>query len=94
MSRHRLPPRRLSVGAGAHLGKHVVLGVEDRVEDADPARFDIGERAYIEDGAELGLIPGALLSIGRNTSIHRGCVILGGERTEDVGQSGTYETDE
>ncbi len=78
---HRpLSAHRLSVGPGAHLGKNVVLGVESGVGDTDPARFEIGERAYIEDGVELGLIPRARLVIGRNTSIHRGCVILGNVR--------------
>ena len=78
---HRpLPAHRLQVGAGANIGKRVILGVEAGIGESDPARFEIGERAYIEDGAELGLIPGARLVIGRNTSIHRGCVILGNVR--------------
>ena len=79
-NQRRLPARRLSVGAGASVGRAVILGVEPSVGDADPARFDIGERAYLEDGVELGLTPGSLLVIGRNTSIHRGSVILGNVR--------------
>lgn len=75
---HRpLPGHRLTVASGAMLGRRVILGIAATVDDSDPARIEIGERAYIEDGAELGLVPGALLTVGRNTSIHRGCVILG-----------------
>ncbi len=77
---HRLPAHRLLVAPGAQLGRGALLAVEPGVDDADPARFEIGERAFIEDGVELGLIPGARLKIGRNTSIHRGCVILGNVR--------------
>jgi acetyltransferase-like isoleucine patch superfamily enzyme len=75
-----LSARRLSIGAGAQVGRRVLINVESTVGEADPARIEIGERAFVEDGAELGLIPGALLSIGRDSSIHRGCVILGNVR--------------
>jgi acetyltransferase-like isoleucine patch superfamily enzyme len=75
-----LPARRLSVAAGAQVGRHVIINVESTVGETDSARIEIGERAFVEDGAELGLIPGALLRIGRNSSIHRGCVILGNVR--------------
>lgn len=79
-NRRPLPARRLSIASGASLGRGVILAAEPGIDDADPARIEIGDRAYVEDGVELGLTPGSRLVIGRNTSIHRGCVILGNVR--------------
>jgi acetyltransferase-like isoleucine patch superfamily enzyme len=57
-----------------------VFAIEPGVGDSDPARIEIGEAAFVEDGVELGLIPGARLVVGRNSSLHRGCVVLGNVR--------------
>jgi acetyltransferase-like isoleucine patch superfamily enzyme len=73
-------PARVILGEDVALGKGVIFGVEPGVAATDPARFAIGDRVYLEDGVELGVAPGALLSIGDDTSIHRGCVILGNVR--------------
>lgn len=75
-----LSGRRLAIAAGAQVGRAVIINVEPTVMDEDAARIEIGACAFVEDGAELGLIPRALLKIGRNSSIHRGCVILGNVR--------------
>ena len=73
-------PTRVMLGQSVALGRGVIFGVQPDVAAADPARFEIGDRVYLEDGVELGLAPGALLAIGDDTSIHRGCVILGNVR--------------
>jgi acetyltransferase-like isoleucine patch superfamily enzyme len=78
---HRpLPAHRVVMGEGASVAAGALLRVESNVADDDPARFEFGPGAWIEDGAELALTQGARLTVGRNTSIHRGCVVLGNVR--------------
>lgn len=80
VNRPALGGDRLRVGEGAVVGRGAIFSVEPDIAPDDPARFDIGAGAWIEDGAELGLTPGAQLSIGAHTSIHRDCVVLGDVR--------------
>ena len=61
----------------ARLGKSVIFGFPEGLQEEDSARIEIGEDAFIGERVELGVTPGAVLKVGANTSMHTGTVILG-----------------
>jgi len=70
-------PERLHISPKSSLGKGVIIGAPGNLPPDDPARLEIADGAFLGTGVELGLAPRSTLCIGRDTSMHRGTVILG-----------------
>lgn len=68
---------RLHIAESASIGKNVKLLSSGDISANDEAHFYIGENAFIGDEVELGITPNSILKIGKNTSMHKGTVILG-----------------
>jgi acetyltransferase-like isoleucine patch superfamily enzyme len=73
-------PQRLFISPLATIESGAIFGVPPWIAEADPAKLIVRDSAYIGEGVELGLAPGAILDVGENTSMHRGTVILGNVR--------------
>jgi acetyltransferase-like isoleucine patch superfamily enzyme len=70
-------PERLFISKSVSIGEAVKFTAPDNLASADPAKIVISDGVFIGQGVELGLAPFATLSIGSNTSMHEGTVILG-----------------
>lgn len=70
-------PSRLYISKIASIGQDVIFATPSDLAPDDPAKIIIADNVFLGTGVELGLASGSILSIGRNTSMHRGTVILG-----------------